>query len=185
MMKLAPLVKKLRRFGRDEQATITVELVIIMPVLFLWFVGSIVFFNAYHAKGQAQRSNHTIAEILSRYETVNNAFLDEMADLQAQLLPGVDDFNLRVSSVNYCGAELNVDWSYATGSPMFDNNPLLDGDIVPEVFPLMSDCESVILVETNVHYVPLSDILGIVAQDWTTKTAISPRFAAALINTDI
>lgn len=178
------IIEKLRTFRKSEDGSITTEFVMIMPVLFFWFIGSVVFFNAYHSKGLAQRSNHTIAEVLSRYTTIDDAFIDELYDLQQQLQPRVSDMNLRVSSVKKCLGVYEVLWSTAVGSPVFDLVDLQDGDVVDSVFPLMAECETLILVETNVAYVPIADWVGIVAQTWATKTVISPRFAAALANTD-
>jgi len=168
-------------FCKDESATVTMEFVLIMPVLILWFVGSIVFFDAFDSRATAQRTAHTIADIISRQNQVDNTFIDRMLTLQNRMLPREQVGVVRVSSLEIDGAgDLEVLWSYATdGSPA-----LVPADIPADILPNMQIGESVVLVDTSVPFTPIADWVGIVAQVWKNRVVTQPRFVTILQNPD-
>jgi Flp pilus assembly protein TadG len=171
----------LSRFKKDETATVTMEFVIIMPVLILWFIGSIVFFDAFTSRATAQRTAHTITDIISRQNQVDNAFIDKMLVLQNRMIPREQVGSVQVSSLKIDPlGNLVVLWSYATdGSPA-----LTPADIPASILPNMQIGESVVLVDTAVPFTPIADVVGVVAQTWVNRVVTQPRYVSTLLNTD-
>jgi len=169
------------RFYKDEAATVTMEFVIIMPVLILWFIGSIVFFDAFQSRATAQRTAHTIADIISRQNRVDNAFIDKMLVLQNRMMPREQVGTVQVSSLKLDAlGNLVVIWSYATDG----SAALTPADIPAAELPIMKIGESVVLVETSVPFTPIAEWVGLVAQTWRNHVVTQPRFVAILPNSD-
>ncbi len=168
-------------FRKDEDATVTMEFVIIMPVLILWYIGSIVFYDAFNSRATAQRTAHTIADIISRQNKVDNAFIDKMLVLQNRMMPREQVGSVQVTSIKLDAlGKLVVLWSYATdGSPA-----LTAADISATQLPIMKIGESVVLVDTAVPFTPIADWVGLVAQTWRNHVVTQPRFVSILANSD-
>ena len=172
----------LRSFSDDENATMTVEFIIILPVLMLWFIGSVVFFDAFDARAGAQRTAHMIADIMSRQtEEIDNAYIDDLLLLQNRLLPREPAGSLTVSTLilDADSGNMKVLWSYST-----EGTPLVDTDLAALQIPPMAPGETVLLIDSYVPFVPISDIVGIVAQTWVNRVVISARFLPFVPNTD-
>ena len=168
-------------FRKDESATVTMEFVIIMPVLVFWYIGSIVFYDAFNSRATAQRTAHTISDIISRQNEVSNAFIDKMLTLQNRMIPREQVGSIQVSSLKIDAlGNLVVLWSYATdGSPA-----RTAADINPSILPNMKIGESVVLVETKVPFTPIAHWVGLVAQTWKNHIVTQPRYVSILPNTD-
>ncbi len=171
----------LRQFKKDETATLTVEFVILMPVLISWFIGSVVFYDAFDARAGAQKTSYTLADIVSRQSEINNGFIDQLLVLQNRMRPQEPVGSVRVSSLRKDeSGNLHVQWSYST------EGTALTIDAVDETtLPSSMGAEdSVVVVESYVPYVPLADWVGIVEQTWVNKIVTQTRFADTLDNTD-
>ncbi|MBL4806238.1 MAG: hypothetical protein JKY31_03005 [Rhodobacteraceae bacterium] len=169
------LFKKARN---DEKGTVTVEFIIMFPLLFTWMIGSLVYFDAFRERNNASKAASSVADIISRTDVQNVASVSQLALLQERLLPGIQGTkSLRVSSIQRVTEDsFIVLWSYSpTGS-----DALLAVDIPINILPLMTDNETVILTETAVPFVPLSGLAGIAAQTYINKIAIRPRYVSAI-----
>ncbi len=175
---------QLENFANDESANITIEFVVILPLLTLWYIGTLVFFDAYKSRMAADNAASVIADILSRFEPsplkpgYEQDEIDEMLLLRTSMLPKAPPGGwLRVSAIEYVDATgtYKVNWTcVGTGGTV---GPLDHADIPLNSIPLMIDGEVVLLVESEVPYVPLVDWVGISITSWTSLAAIKPRFA--------
>lgn len=176
------------KFLRDETANMTIEFVVILPLLILWYVGTLVFFDAYKSRMQADAAAYTVADIMSRFEATDSRpgiimdDIDELLLLRTSILPSVPAGGwLRFSSVHYDDdtGTYDVRWScVATGGQI---ERLVDATIPLNEMPLMLDDEVVILVESAVPYRPLVDWVGIVERNWVTRATVSPRFEVEIL----
>ncbi|MEE9455445.1 MAG: hypothetical protein V3V13_13860 [Paracoccaceae bacterium] len=178
-----------REFVKDECATITLEFVVILPLLVFWFIGSIVFFDAFKKRGQVVYANSTIADIVSRYLRMHTNEIDQLQLLQTALLPRTSGGWLRITSLQFLEHDIDDDdddeyiviWSQVTGvghRPIENADDDLDDDdvLLPiEILPNMYDSEQVMLVESHVPYIPIADWVGITAKTWRDRVVISPR----------
>lgn len=168
-------MSKLIQFAQNEQASMTLEFVAVLPLMLFWFVGSIVFFDAYKARMDADAAAIVIADITSRHVYVNDDFLDEMVFLHRLLLPKVDTTWLRISTIVY-DADQNshsVRWSHVPNA--LEGEPLEDDDIPTDLLWNMYDGEIAIIVDTQVPYEPMVDWVRIGARNWESRKIIVPR----------
>jgi len=172
----------LRRFKEDTSATLTVEFILILPVLMTWFIGSIVFFDAFNSKATAQRTAHTIADIVSRQTSTSNTFIDSLLVLQNRMMPRSNVGAVRVSSIQKdMAGDLQILWTHSTdiAAPA-----LIIANIPPAQIPNMANGESILLIDTSVPFVPISDWIGITAMQWENRVPIAARFVEPLPNSD-
>lgn len=170
------------QFVKDEDASITMEFVIVTPVMVLWWIGSMVFFDAFEARSGAARSAYTVADLISRQTDTTNAYIDSLLVLQNRMRPREPVGSVRVSELyRNSDGDLSVIWSYSTGGPGY----VLELAEVPlTTMPLVENESYILLVDTTIPYIPLSDIVGIPAQTWINRIYINPRFTDQIPNTD-
>lgn len=172
---------KLRRMRRDETGSITIELMLWMPILILWLVFSVGVFNAYISRNQTAKAAHTLADIISRKTEWNGAAFNEIYELEGKLLStAAAGFDLRVTSVQRIGADHVVQWSSSSGTLA----PLTEASLPLESLPAMADLDTVIYTEVIVPWVPFSKIPGLTAHTWHFGIPSRPRFVPAIISTD-
>ncbi len=63
------LKNRIRQFVECDDASITVEAVMILPLLLWGYFGMFVLFDGYRAASSNIRANYTIADMLSREDT--------------------------------------------------------------------------------------------------------------------
>lgn len=106
-----------RRFARDPKGSITVELVIVLPLLFWALVATVVFFDGFRSRNQAQMAAQTVADLLSRETSqFTAAYLEGMNGVFDFLADSRFETRLRISSVIWNSAEQRnaLQWSYGT-----------------------------------------------------------------------
>lgn len=175
----------LSRFSRDETGAVSLEFVIWAPILLFWLVVSVSAFGAFSARYAAANAAYTVTDVMARQTDVDDAFLDRLQVLHANLLPGTSpQKTLRISSIAWDAANerFHVLWSRGM------NEPPLKSEWIPDTgLPPLSDGESLIVVETIVPYTFFSDWLGMMGAEitaWRHVTAARPRFVAAVAKTD-
>lgn len=170
------------KFKADETASLTMEFVLILPLLMTWFIGSIVFFDAFNSKATAQRTSHTLADIMSRQSVTNNAFVDTLLTVQNRMMPREQVGTVRVSSIQKDAVgDLSLLWTHSSDGAA---TPLVMGDIPLTILPEIANNESILLIDTTVPFVPISDWVGFTATTWENRVPIKVRFVEPLPNTD-
>ncbi len=172
----------MQRFGRDEKGSMTVEFVIVLPLLMLWFVGSFVWFQTYRNYSHAEKASFAIADIMSRQTEVTNAFIDDLQPLFGRLQPRASAGQwVRVSSIKYDDEDgYQVLWSHnADGGAL-----LTDETMLTELLPEMMDGDTIILTETYVPYRPMVDWVGIPMLTWANRVVTRPRYVTSVAKTD-
>jgi hypothetical protein len=172
-------------FRAENQGSVSVEFMLILPLLFWWYAASFVFFDAFSANNKALKSSYMVSDILSRQTEIDNDYLDGLEGF-LEFMTGVDSGTwMRVTSVQFSSADgYEVDWSYSTGS----EEPLITSQLASlnlddDYLPLMANGESVILAETYVPYNPGYDV-GLLARTYSNVIVTRPRFASQIANTD-
>lgn len=167
-----------RRFLRAEAGSITVEAVIILPVVIWALTATFVFYDSFRINIASQRAAYTVADALSRAtEPVNPAFINGMNRLHDILARTENPTAMRVTSIGRDAARNRyiVIWSVPTGGRRAMTNAEL-AQLAPDLLPDFPQGETVILVETEVDYEPLFRI-GIPAQTFRQALVTRPRFA--------
>lgn len=171
----------LRRFSDDTKGTVAVEVSILIPVLLWALVAMWVFFDAYKTRSTTEKAAYTISDLLSR-ETgaIDTTFLVSAKNLFDMLAHSDSESGLRVTVVSYSGAleKYVFEWSQVQG-----NIDAMDGSDMTDLagyLPVMSDGETLIIVETISTYEPPLDV-GLGDQTMETFIFTRPRFAPQLI----
>lgn len=176
------------RFRRDEDASLSVEAVLVIPILLWAFLATFTFFDVYRAKNLSLKANYAISDLLSRETNpLNNAYLLGAEKVFKYLTQSGSDSWLRVTVVT-CDAdcttanrELSADWSKATDSlPTFN-----DADVMTHlepIIPWLGFGERVIIVETGMAYDPpfSQNLTGVGSRNFVDIVMTRPRFAGWL-----
>ncbi|WP_428925345.1 TadE/TadG family type IV pilus assembly protein [Marinibacterium sp. SX1] len=167
-----------RRFGRDTRGSVTIEFVIMMPLIFWAFMALYVYFDGYRQSSINLKAAYTVSDILSRETgTVDDTYIDSMHALFDFLIANGTDTGLRISVLRWSGPDdrYYVDWS--TERDWAGGEILSDGNVMDHSakLPVMSNAERLILVETRNTYLPVFKVgLGEMKLDNFVFT--SPRF---------
>jgi hypothetical protein len=178
----------LGRFRAGEDASLSVEAVIVMPFLLWAFLATFSFFDVYRVKNLALKANYAISDVLSRETNVIDMdYLLGAESLYEYLTQAGDGAWLRVTVVQCthdCAEPTRTlvrDWSRAT-----DNLATFSDEDIMEHFepiiPWIAQGERVIIVETSMVYQPAFSraIAGIDRRTFTDIVMTRPRFAPQL-----
>ncbi|MGR3504023.1 TadE/TadG family type IV pilus assembly protein [Pseudaestuariivita sp.] len=183
---LRRLSRALRAYRRDERAGLTVEAVIVLPVLFWAFAAMFVFFDNFRAHSIAQKAAFTIGDMISREtEYVTNAYLDgaqSLLQFLSESAPG--DTSLRITVIRYDAEEEAYGrvWSQVRGSA-FQVLSGVDVSNLADDLPVMVDNEQLILVETNTRVRQIGNV-GLLNDRVETFVFTRPRFAPQVLWSD-
>ncbi len=176
---------RLDRFRREEDASQSVEAVLVIPLLLWAFLATYTFFDVYRAKSLALKANYAISDLISR-ETgpMDMTYLLGAESVYEYLTQTAPDPWVRVTVV-YCddncadvSRQLKVDWSKATdGLPTFSDADVMNN--LDPIIPWLSEDERVIIVETSVDYEPpfSQNLTGIGERTFVDIVMTRPRFA--------
>ena len=169
--------KSIVYFWRREDAAISTETVIIMPILFVTLILSFTFFDAFRRYNLSLKAAYTIGDILSRRPIVTAWDFEGLANLYEFLTFENGEPWLRYSEVRRGDVGYEVEWSYAT-----DGNAVRDTNSISALLarmPVMAVGERVIVVETYSTYTPPLNI-ELPTQNFENIIVTRPRFASFL-----
>jgi Flp pilus assembly protein TadG len=145
------------RFAHREDGTIMAETVIILPMMMWAFLALFAYWDNFRALNTTQKASYTIADMMSRQSTVNDAYITGMRDVMRYMLDPGHEPRIRVTSVGRSGTNklFEVVWSRSTSSSLpVLTTEALQADAFTSRIPVMSDGDYVVIVETEVDYEP-------------------------------
>lgn len=174
-----------KRFRKDQRGSLSVEAVIILPMLFWAICATYSYYNAFKVQNAVNRANYTIGDIVSRETgTVNPDYIQGLHNLYQYMTRAKDSGTwIRVSSIKCrkkCGQAdrvLKLNWSYGTAGAHALTKPEIN--TVEAKIPLLPKGDVLILVETSSTYHPLFKAMVPTLGDTTmaTYSVTRPRFA--------
>ena len=182
-MKLRQKIRYLvARFGRDEEASIAVETIVIIPVLFWAYLSMFSIFHAYRQHALNQRAAFTIGDMISRETAyIDPEYIDGARDLLVYLTGAKkSDTSIRITSVKWDGNNNRYkrDWSKKKGWVPSLNNTAVKK--LKDRLPIMKHNERVMLVETFVKYDP-PFATGLSDHEIVTFVFTRPRYAPQVV----
>jgi hypothetical protein len=153
-------LSRVGRFRADQSGTVTVEFVIVIPLLFWCFLATYTFFDAYRTDGVNVKASYTIGDQVSREGNVLvPAYIDGLGELLQMLVQSETGARLRVTAFQYTAADdsYRVIWSDAVGEPARLAGAAIDD--IKSRLPEMGENEVHILTETWLDYKP-ADMVG-------------------------
>ncbi len=167
---------------RDEDGSLSVEAVLMFPILIWAFGGMFVFFDAFKTNMTNVKATYTVADLISRTtEPIDEEFIDGMNSIYAFLTGGDSGNDIRVTVVR---REVDADenesdklvWSYASGTML----PYTDLTQVDPIIPMMAVGAETIIVQTQTDWVPPIGY-GLSARTLRDLAFTSPRFAPQIV----
>ena len=171
-----------RRFGSGTRGSVSVEFVLMIPILFWAFMASFVFFDGYRQSSVNLKAAYTIGDLVSRETAaITDEYVDSMFALLGMLTRATSPITLRISVARWDSGDNRyyIDWSEARGTGIL---AMTDADILAlqAELPLMPDNERVILIETTNTFVPLFNV-GLGNVDLDNFVFTRPRFAPQVV----
>ncbi|MBM1221251.1 hypothetical protein JQU17_13535 [Ponticoccus sp. SC2-23] len=175
---VTPFLNRLRRLARREEGSMSIEAMIIIPVLIWSMLGSWVFFDAFRAQFSNAKASYTLGDIISRESGyITDEYIDSLYTLQRFLAARPEDIRLRVSVIKY---DEDDDTHYVVWSENRGGGGTIDDDDIENMrdsIPIMADAGRAIIVQTSVEFEPvLSGLIEPVTFDDFVVTR--PRFSA-------
>ncbi|MEM9429789.1 MAG: hypothetical protein AAGA32_09865 [Pseudomonadota bacterium] len=90
-----------RRRWRNEDGTITIEFVIVLPLLLAVLALTFGSFHAFLQFSRASKSMHTVADIISRYDEIDTTNVVQLRDLYQSFISAPAGAVLRVSRIDF------------------------------------------------------------------------------------
>ncbi|MCE0506840.1 MULTISPECIES: TadE/TadG family type IV pilus assembly protein [unclassified Roseivivax] len=169
---------RLTRFRSDTEGSVTVEAIIVLPVL-LWLFGvTWVWFDVSRQHAVNQKANFTVADALSREtDPITQTYIDSSYELMKHMAKADNDtFDLRISVVQYNAGpdQYRVLWSEARGE--YAAHGPDDAELFRHRLPIMANKDQLILVESWEDYTPALEA-GLNAFEIAIYSFTRPRFA--------
>jgi len=178
-----------RDFWNDARGSVSVETVIILPMLLWSATATYVFFDVYKVENTTYRANYTISDMLSRKkEAIDQDYIDGLYTV-FKYMTGTTDANSNMQfSVVQCLADcsseadraLQLKWSHGVNGSI--DLEAEDLPYVAQYLPLFSAGDELILVQTFTDYVPpfSKNLTGFGAREMRTDIVTRPRFGPQL-----
>ena len=174
----------LARFRQNEDGSIAVETVIMLPLMFWAYLAMYSTFDTFRMYNLNQTAAYTIGDAISREtQAIDPDYLEGMQGLFDYLTRGTGQTAIRISSVWYDeeNDRYHTDWSQVRG-----NVEPLDSDNVRDwhdKLPTMPDNERVTLVETWRDFEPLFKT-GLEKRNIHNFVFTRPRYAPRTVWSD-
>lgn len=169
------LFSRLRQFFSDTRATITVEFVIILPILIWAYGGIYVFWDAYKSQNISVKAAYTISDLISRadYE-ITETNLSRIHQMVSFLNYDKHPVRVRISFVDMEDDGAGNPELVLEGSRVRGPDPVAPFDALQEepftrhtsiaslepIIPVMAINDRAIVVETELDYTPLFQFVG-------------------------
>ncbi|WP_156800941.1 TadE/TadG family type IV pilus assembly protein [Oceaniovalibus guishaninsula] len=144
-------------FLRDESGTLSLEAVIVFPLLIWATLGMYVFFDAFRSSSDSERAAYAISDMLSREKSyVTPEYLTALHNVQKVLSNARFDTRIRTSVIgwNKAAADYQLRWSKTSGSLGALQQSDLQAATLRARLPLIADGDQMILLETFTDYSP-------------------------------
>ncbi len=150
------LWKVLRDFRQREDGAITIESVLILPMLFWAVFASYTFYDSYRQGSRNIKAAYAVADVISRERNnIDAAYVDTLQELMEIMVATRAPISMRVAYLNYNADddEHNVFWSCVRGT----NYTNWDDATITQIkaaLPNMPNNGKMIVVETRNLYRP-------------------------------
>ena len=201
-MRPMSLTRVFQQFRSDERGVISIELILVLPILTWVLMSTFVYFDLFRNESNTHRAALTVADMFSREQTlIDGGYVTGARNVLRELTLDDPDPALRVTVYRYQASDdtYRVVWSENNGlAPNLDDDALkLLQDA--QRLPILADDGRHILVETRATYTPpFRTGISLIARRGTdsevrlfegsqiggftfdTFTVISPRFTPSL-----
>ncbi len=170
-------------FIESDTGSVSVEAILVMPILLWSYVSAFVFFDGFRTYNQNVKAAYTIGDMLSREtDEIDDDYLESLSDVFDYLTFERNTSYMRFTQVHWSDVDeaYSVDWSYATNGHNDDRLRTVDLLDIAHRLPPLVHGERIILVESFTTYVPVVDVGLSPSIEFRNFVPTSPRFAPML-----
>lgn len=145
----------IRKFSRREEGLITVESMLVLPMLFWSVFASYTYFDSYRQSTLNIKAAYAVADIISRERSVvDDNYIDTMQELMETMVSTRAPVSIRISYMIYeDSTELHdIIWSCMRGDAYKKRWSNEDAALIKDFLPTMPDNGRMIVVETDNTY---------------------------------
>lgn len=172
----------LRRFAADTRGSISMETVIVMPVLIWALMASFVYWDTFRNQNAHMKATFAVADMLSREMTsINTAYIIGMHTVYRYMMQTTEPTWMRVTSVQYRASDdsYRVLWSRSTNNSRAPQLTHATLAAMRSRLPLMASDDTVVVVETWREYEPVFNI-GLGRRIFEQFTVTRPRWLSPI-----
>ncbi len=176
------ILRSFARFRRAETGSLSVETVVLFPLLIWAYTAMFVFWDAYKTENINLKSAYTVADMISREQRpIDMTYLEGARTIYQFLNTGDTNQQLRVSVVRQRvdsndNEYLQLEWSEGTeGLPGYTDLAQIEAKI-----PMIARGDEVIVVDTSTDWSPVFNV-GLPARSFTQTVVTSPRFVPQVL----
>jgi hypothetical protein len=175
------------RFLHDDRGSISIEFIIVLPLLLFLTTGGLTYWDAFHSNSRTAKVAYTISDIMSRHDVVDNVDMAYLFDLLDKMVPvTVDRRSLRISSICFEDGQYRVLWSFSSSSgDVAVPDALEDEDIPLAIMPAMEPQDSVLFTEVEARWQPPFLNVGLGDKTWHSGLISRPRFVKIISHTNL
>ena len=176
-----PFGRALRRFARRSDGTLSVEAIMVFPLLAWAYMGMYFFFDAYRQQNINLKAAYTVSDMLSReVDVIGWNDIEGLNRVLDFLTMSAEPTQVRVSVV-YWDEDTDrhvLVWSKGTRGKLDLTQTQVEAEYAERI-PILADSDTAILVETWAYYEPTVNI-GLPSVTYDNFIVTSPRFAPQL-----
>ena len=152
------LLTHIRAFHDDEQGSMSIELLLVVPILVWVFLSTFVYFDVFRVETNSVRATIAIAEMFSREDTVDQEFLRNSRRVLRELTYEEANPDVRVTVYEYDPSRSNPErrfrrvWSEQWGMGSRLRNSDLRTLAAAGRLPVMEAVDHAIYIETRTQY---------------------------------
>ena len=174
-----------RRYKRSDLGSMSIEAVLVLPVIIMGMLLVYTYFAAFQVKSMANKAAYTVSDYVSRQtDPITPAFIEGLSDIYG-FLTNTGSKSLRVSSFTWSDTDgspaYELQWSYAANGGQAVTDSTM-ATLEPRL-PLLTNGETVVVVEAVTNWAPLFDV-GLEAMTFSDFVATKPRFATQVLFDD-
>lgn len=170
----------LRKFNADERGVITLEVIILTPLMVLWIIASNAFFDGFKTYLRAGKATYTAVDLISRQGEVGPNYVANVGSIFEAIVDADGAAStVVISSIGMTGGDwdsggtLTLDWSRdATGGAGIAS----PADIPTQYIPNLMDGEHIVLIQAGVPFIPKASWGSLTAKTFTNTLAVTPRY---------
>ncbi len=179
------LLKAFKKTAQDEKGSLSVEAILMFPMLAWAFMAMFVFFEGLRESNINLKATYTVADLLSREADPDDPLTEDdlqgMNAIYAWLTRSQTPVQIRVTEITYDADSDSHTMNWSRG--INGMNDLTQGDIANTVtphVPIMADESNAIIVEAWATYTPVID-MGLTQTELYNIVVTSPRFSGQLV----
>ena len=173
---------RIRHFARDESAFISIEAIIVMPLLIWLFMALFVYWDAFRSQNTSVKASYVMADMISRENAaVNNAYINGMHSVFRYMVNTNEQTWIRVTSVQFRQSDnsYRVLWSRTTNATRAPEHTHATMALNRDRLPLLANSDTMIVVETWRRFTPPFRV-GLDQRTFNEFTVMRPRFLSPL-----